>query len=200
MGRVKRLAEAVGLKPTLSRIRDRSFPVTGGSAMLLGSIVARVPSASVRRRFYALMGLTIGRRAHIYGGMEIRDPRNIAIGEGSVIGLHATLDGREGIEIGRNVNLSSEVAIWTLEHDPQRPDFGAKGGPVIIGDRAWLSFRCTILPGITIGEGAVVAAGAVVTHDVAPFAIVAGVPARQIGERNPDLTYELGRAPAYWFV
>ena len=200
MERAKRLAEAAGLKPVLARARDRSYPAAGGAAMLLGSVVAHVPSSSVRRRIYALMGLTVGRRAHIYGGMEIRHPRNVTIGEGSVIGLNATLDGRSGIAIGRNVNVSSEVAIWTLEHDPQAPDFGAKGGPVIVGDRAWLSFRCTILPGVTIGEGAVVAAGAVVTHDVAPFAIVAGIPAAQIGERNRDLTYELGEVPAYWFI
>ena len=59
------------------------------------------------------------------------------------------------------------------------------------------SSRC---PWRHVGEGAVVAAGSIVTKDVAPFTIVAGIPAEQIGERNRDLTYELGRAPAYWFV
>jgi acetyltransferase-like isoleucine patch superfamily enzyme len=57
-----------------------------------------------------------------------------------------------------------------------------------------------VLPGVTIGEGAVVAAGSIVTKDVAPFTIVAGIPAKRIGERERHLTYELGRAPTYWFV
>ena len=168
--------------------------------MLLTMAVGRLPSASARAALYGLMGLTVGRAAHIYGGLEIRSPGRITIGDGSVVGLNAILDGREGITIGRNVNLSSEVAIWTLQHDPQDAEFGTRGGPVVVEDRAWLSFRCTVLPGVTIGEGAVVAAGSIVTKDVAPFAIVAGIPAEKIGERNRDLTYELGRAPTYWFV
>ena len=175
MRSAKRLAEALGLKPVLSRVRDRSYPASAGGSLLLVTAVGRLPSASARTALYGLMGLTVGRRVHIYGGMEIRSPGRITIGDGSVVGLNAILDGREGITIGRNVNLSSEVAIWTLQHDPQAADFGTKGGPVVVEDRAWLSFRCTVLPGVTIGEGAVVAAGSIVTKDVAPFTIVAGV-------------------------
>ena len=67
-----------------------------------------------------------------------------------------------------------------------------KGDKVTISDYAWLSSRTTILPGVTIGEGAVVAAGAVVTKDVADHAIVAGVPARVIGTRTANLEYRLG--------
>jgi acetyltransferase-like isoleucine patch superfamily enzyme len=200
MERMRRLAEALGLKPALSRVRDRSYPARAGGSMLLTMVVGRMPSARLRTAVYTLMGLTVGRGARIYSGMEIRAPGSITIGDGSVIGLNAILDGREGITIGRNVNLSSEVSIWTLQHDPQASDFGTKGGPVVVGDRAWLSYRCTVLPGVTIGEGAVVAAGSVVTKDVAPFAVVAGIPARQIGERNRELTYELAGAPTYWFV
>jgi acetyltransferase-like isoleucine patch superfamily enzyme len=83
------------------------------------------------------------------------------------------------------------VWIWTLEHDPQSPDFATVGGPVTIEDYAWVGCRVVILPGVCIGKGAVVAAGAVVTKDVPPYAIVGGVPARTIGERAPDLRYQL---------
>lgn len=83
------------------------------------------------------------------------------------------------------------VWIWTMEHDPQDPYFRAQGAPVIIEDYAWISCRVTIMPGVTIGKGAVVAAGAVVTKDVPPYAIVAGVPAKIIGERTKDLRYTL---------
>ena len=184
MQRAKHLAEAIGLKPVLSRARDRSYPVERGWSLLARH--GRRP-APVRLRAHGVVRAhgTDGRQeGAIYGGMEIRSPGKITIGDGSVVGLNAILDGREGITIGRNVNLSSEVAIWTLQHDPQAADFGTKGGPVVVEDRAWLSFRCTVLPGVTIGEGAVVAAGSIVTKDVAPFAIIAGIPAERIGERE----------------
>ncbi len=83
------------------------------------------------------------------------------------------------------------VWIWTMEHDPQDPLYRVKGGPVIIEDYVWISCRVVILPGVTIGEGAVVAAGAVVTKDVAPYTIVGGVPAKEIGTRTKDLRYRL---------
>jgi maltose O-acetyltransferase len=115
----------------------------------------------------------------------------LSIGRNSIIGNDAFLDAREGIEIGNNVNMGGHVQVFTLEHDPQARDFGIKGGPVIIRDYAYIATRTIILPGVTIGEGAVVAAGAVVTRDVEPYSIVAGVPARKIGERTRDLEYKL---------
>lgn len=63
---------------------------------------------------------------------------------------------------------------------------------VQIGDYAWISRRAVILPGVTIGEGAVVAAGAVVTKNVAPYTVVGGVPAKFVAERPRGLTYTLG--------
>lgn len=118
-------------------------------------------------------------------------PWKLSIGKNSIIGNDAMLDARNGITIGNNVSLSMGVWIWTMEHDPQDPYFGAKGGSVVIGDYAWISCRVVILPGVTIGKGAVVAAGAVVTKDVAPFTIVGGVPARTLGKRTKDLRYTL---------
>ncbi|MGO4784646.1 acyltransferase [Cryobacterium sp. W22_MBD10_FK3] len=96
-----------------------------------------------------------------------------------------------GIAIGNNVNIGGYVQIFTLEHDPQAEDFGVQGGPVSIGDMAYIATRAIILPGVTIGEGAVVAAGAVVTKDVPPYTIVGGVPARFIGDRTKKLEYVL---------
>jgi len=101
------------------------------------------------------------------------------------------MDGRRGIILGRNVNISSGAWIWTLQHDMHDPDFKVVGGPVKIGDRAWICSRSMILPGVEVGEGAVVSAGAVVTKSVDPYAIVAGVPAKKIGDRKRNLRYEL---------
>lgn len=104
---------------------------------------------------------------------------------------HCILDGRKGLVIGDHVNLSSEVMIWTLQHDMNDSGFKAVGGPVEIGDYAWVSARAIILPGRKIGKGAVVAAGSVVTKDVEDYAIVGGVPAKKIGERNRSLEYKV---------
>ena len=119
----------------------------------------------------------------------MRRPNRITIGPGSVVGTRCELDGRNGLTLGRNVNLSSEVLIYTLQHDPRDPHFATVGGPVTIHDYAWISARAIILPNVTVGEGAVVAAGAVVTRDVAPYTIVAGIPAQPIGERSKNLDY-----------
>jgi acetyltransferase-like isoleucine patch superfamily enzyme len=124
--------------------------------------------------------------------MRPYSPWRLRIGKNSVIGDHAILDARAGITIGDNVNISTNVAIWTGQHDYQSSDFAYESASVNICDYAWLSFRSTILPGVTVGKGAVVAACAVVTKDVPPFAVVAGIPAKVIGQRNQDLRYNLG--------
>ena len=80
-----------------------------------------------------------------------------------------------------------------MTHAPQAPDFGTWAGPVRIEPYAWLGFPSTVLPGVTVGEGAVVAAGAVLTKNGAPNAIVGDVPAVVLGERNRDLDYRCGR-------
>ena len=155
------------------------------------TLLGYVPSHTLRKAGLRLCGAKIASDALIYHGFWIVAPSNLIIGRSSVIGDHAILDARDGITIGENVNLSTAVAIWTGQHDYQSPNFGYKGAPVRIGDRAWLSFRSTILPGVTVGEGAVVAAGAVVTKDVPPYTVVAGIPAKAIGTRNRDLSYNL---------
>ena len=171
----------------------------GGLVYLFGRVAGYIPSRHLRRWVYRfLFGMRISRTAVIYGGAEIRSPRRIAIGEHTIIGHGAILDGRHGLRIGSNVNLSTGVWIWTAQHDPQSPDFASRGGPVVIGDYAWLSSRCTVLPGTRVGEGAVVAAGAVVTEDVPSYAIVGGVPARTIGHRTRDLRYELKGRQAFF--
>ena len=119
------------------------------------------------------------------------DPSGVAIGRNSIIGNDCFLDGRRSLRIGENVNIGGHVQIFTLEHDPQSPDFGVQGGPVVIDDYVYVASRATILPGVTIGRGAVIAAGAVVTRDVPPFKIYGGVPAREIGDRTEELRYRL---------
>ena len=171
-----------------------------GFKFLLLLVIGLLPAHWLRRTAYRAMGLKLGSKAVIYMGAEIRHPAAIEIGEGSIIGHRAILDGRGGLRIGRNVNFSTGVWIWTVQHDFRSPTFADVSGPVTIGDHAWLSCRVVVLPGVNIGEGAVVAAGAVVTNDVPPYTVVGGVPARKIAERPRDIRYDLGSAPPIPFV
>jgi maltose O-acetyltransferase len=129
-------------------------------------------------------------------GCRFLNGRKVSLGRRNVINFGCLLDGRKfQIRSGDDVSIGPEAAILTLGHDPQSPDFADRGGDVIIGDRVWIGYRAIVLPGITIGDGAVVGAGAVVTKDVEPFTVIAGNPARKIGERTRDLRYELNYAP-----
>jgi len=126
-------------------------------------------------------------------------PRKVHLGERNVVNWGCVMDGRRyAIRTGSDVSIGPEASILTLGHDPQSPNFADRGGEVVIGDRAWICFRAIILPGVSIGEGAVVAAGAIVSRHVEPYTIVAGSPAKPVGERNRSLTYRSKFAP--WLV
>jgi maltose O-acetyltransferase len=132
-------------------------------------------------------------------GCRFLNGRKIFLGDRNVINFGCLLDGRRyAIRTGHDVSIGPEAAILTLGHDPQSTDFADKGGDVTIGDRVWICFRAIILPGVSIGDGAIVAAGAVVSRDVEPYTIVAGSPARVVGRRTKDLTYRCVFKP--WLV
>jgi acetyltransferase-like isoleucine patch superfamily enzyme/glycosyltransferase involved in cell wall biosynthesis len=121
----------------------------------------------------------------------------IEIGSNTVINRFCYLDGRASLKIGNNVNISHYTLIQTLTHDAQNPDFVCIEAPVVIGDNAWIGARALICPGVKIGEGAVVAAGAVVTRDVPDYTIVGGNPARPIKERSRNLRYKTKYFPLF---
>lgn len=167
--------------------------------------VGEIPLHHVRRFFYRLNGMSIGKGSTIHMRARIYDPRHIKIGEDTIIGEYATLDGRRqlknskgGLTIGNHVDIASDVMIWTSKHDMKSERFAPIEDKVVIEDYVFIGPRAIINPGITIGKGAVVAAGAVVTHDVAPLDMVAGIPAKPIMKRQASqLTYKLGRSR--WF-
>jgi acetyltransferase-like isoleucine patch superfamily enzyme len=140
----------------------------------------------------------VGRSPSVLMGLEVRAPARIHLGDHVVINRGVLLDGRGGrLIIGNNVDIAQEVAIWTLEHDVHDDMHRTTGADVRIDDFAWIGFRAVIMPGIQIGRGAVVAAGAIVTRDVPAMAIVGGMPARRIGERRSALKYQKVHRP--WF-
>jgi len=161
-------------------------------------LVGLVPCHYFRRFFYRLFGIKIGKGSTIHMFARFYNPFNISIGEDSIIGEGAVLDGRDKLMIGNHVDIATDVMIYNSQHDVKDPNFKAISAPVIIQDYVFIGPRAIILPGVTVKKGAVVGAGAVVTKNVEEGIIVGGVPARQIGERGiKDLNYRLGRAA--WF-
>lgn len=171
---------------------NRLAKLKGSCIYILCGTIALMPFHFFRIALLRLLKANIGRKVGLYRGFEVRSPWKMTIGNSTIIGHKAMLDARMGLHIGNNVNLSNEVMIWTLHHDYNSPDFAQMGAAVTIEDYAWICSRAIILPGVRIGKGAVVAAGAVVTRNVADYTVVGGTPAKKIADRNPNLVYDLG--------
>ncbi len=157
---------------------------------LMNNVFAYFPSAAFRRLLYRCLGVRIGGGSKLSMGCYVMSPRALKIGSDTHINRGVILDADSGIEIGDSVSISHRVAIMSGGHDYRTRNFKYDGKKIVIGDYVWVGVNATILRGVTIGTGAVVCAGAVVTKDVEPYAVVAGVPARQIGTRPADLSYK----------
>lgn len=157
-------------------------------------LVGWIPSHTIRNTLFRLSGVKIGKGSTIHVGCRFYQPNNISIGEDTSVGDRSLLDGRAKLSIGSHTSIASQVMIFNSQHDINDEWFSPVDGPVHIGNYVFVGPRAIILPGVTIGEGSVVAAGAVVTKDVPEGVIVGGVPAVKIGERKlKDFHYRLGR-------
>jgi putative colanic acid biosynthesis acetyltransferase WcaF len=162
------------------------------------ALVTSIPFHAVRQGFLRAAGMRIGRSVGMLRGTTVIRPDQIEIGNHCIIGFQCFLGGEGGLYIGNNVNIASFSVLLGGWHDINDPGFAAELRPTVIEDYAWLATRTIVMAGVRIGRGAVVAAGAVVTRDVPPFAVVAGVPAKRIGERKPEAcAYEFNYQP--WF-
>lgn len=180
------------------KIIRRTITVTREFENMMMHWAGHVPSHHFRRMVYRLEGVSIGKGSTLHTEIKFYNGHNIKIGRDTIVGEGTVLDGRGKLTIGDHVDIATEVMIYNCEHDINDPSFKAVCNSVEIGDYVFVGPRAIILPGVKIGKGAVIAAGAVVTKDVPEFAIVAGIPAQKIGERkNKTPNYKLGRAA--WF-
>lgn len=132
----------------------------------------------------------VGTGVYFDSGVYFKFPRQVEIG--SYVSINRGCEfypshfAKTIIRIGSNVRIGPHARFFGAGHDVEQPGFANKGGDIVVGDACWIGGNCTILPGISIGEGSVVAAGSVVTRDVPANCVVAGVPARVIRKRGAE--------------
>lgn len=176
--------------------------ITASIKYMTNHVINHIPSYSIRHAWYRrILGWGIGPNAAIFMGQHVQMGRirnqKVSIGRNTVINWDCMLYVTGGLIIGDNVSISAGVWLVTGTHDINHPQFIDTYRPIEIGDYVWIGMRATVLAGVTIGEGAVVMAGAVVTRDVPPNAVVGGVPARIISQRELKPSYSLDFRPLF---
>lgn len=153
-------------------------------------IVAYIPCHAFRLWFYRrVMRMRIGEGSSIHLGCHFARISNVVIGRNSTINQFCHLDNRGALTFGNNVSISPHTAIVTADHNIDSDDFSGRELPCTFEDYSFVGFGAIVLPGVTVGRGGVVCAGAVVTKDVAPMDVVGGVPARHLRRRDCQPSY-----------
>lgn len=150
----------------------------------------RMIGAAGRRRAWCLLGATIAETAMIGPKVWMRNPKHVTIGAGSRIGGRVWIDSWGEITIGANVLMNGEIDLLSTQHVIDHPHFKAERLSVSIGDYVWLPWKIIVLPGVNIGNYAVIGTGSVVAHDVPDYGVAVGNPARVVKERaRVEYTY-----------
>jgi maltose O-acetyltransferase len=155
---------------------------------LLASIPYK-PGSRIRCWYLRSCGAQVGADAYVAEDVHIVAPHRLRLGQEASVSPRAILDCRGELSVGAHSMVGIQAIVLTSSHRFERLDIpmrrqGMAVAPVRIGDDVWIGARAIVLPSVTIGTGAIVAAGAVVTSDVPDYAIVGGVPAAPIGSRS----------------
>ena len=157
---------------------------------ITNDILPHIPFWNFRKFYLKILGTKIGSGSFIMKKNYLINPNQLSIGSNSHINRGCILDARGFITIGDSVSISHNVSMMTGSHEIDSRDFCGVFKPIVVKDYAWLGVNCCILQGVTIGKGAVVCAGAVVTKDIDDFSVVGGIPAVVIKKRNNNLNYQ----------
>jgi len=143
-----------------------------------------LPSSSIRARLLRLFGAEIGTGVVIKPGVRVKYPWLLSVGDHTWIGEDCWIDNLGPVQFGNNVCVSQGTYFCTGNHDWSDVAFGLIVLPIHVHDGAWICARATVLPGVTIGEGAILAAASVATKNIPAFAIHAGNPASFVNSRR----------------
>lgn len=161
-------------------------------------IINKIPSRHLRKWFYQILGAKLGKESIPCRRVEVLFPKGLKLEDRVSVGWFAELDARGGIHVGHDTNISSHVKLITGSHDIDDPDFTADFLPIHIGNHCWIGTGAIVLHGVKIGDGAVIAAGAVVTKDVEPWTVMGGVPAKKIRDRKENPCIMGGKPPMFY--
>lgn len=150
---------------------------------ILNASVFRILPRNVRHALLRLCGARIGRRCAIYPTVKIYAPWNLYVSDGVVIGPRVEIYNKCSVRIGEQAVISQDSFICTASHNVNSKSMALTLKPIKIEAQAWVASRAIILPGVTIAEGGVVAAGSVVSKNVAEWTVVGGNPAKEIKKR-----------------
>ncbi len=155
----------------------------------LGWLIMDLLPPILRRLLFKLLLGRLGKRGHIDYTVYIRYMKHIELGNDvwinrgcKLFASHSYKDVK--IRIGNHVAIGPECCFFAMGHDMTKMALPNTAADITVNDHVWIGGRSVILQGVTIGEGAIVAAGSVVTKDVEPYTVVGGVPARKIKDRE----------------
>jgi acetyltransferase-like isoleucine patch superfamily enzyme len=163
--------------------------------------ISHIPFHFIRIWWYrAIMKMKMSSSCNIQLGVTFYGDaiNKISIGEHSVIHPRCVFNASAPIILGDRVHLAHAVEFYTTDHDPEAKDFGGRVQPINLEDDVYVGSRATILRGVTLGKGCVVAAGSVVTKSVEPYTVVGGVPARVLKKRSDHVKNTcVGKPPLF---
>jgi acetyltransferase-like isoleucine patch superfamily enzyme len=152
-------------------------------------VLRLAPGHGLRILILNLAGARIDRGSAVHSGCYFTRPGRLVVGPDCTVNFGCYLDTRGGIRIGRNVMVGHRTRIYTAGHAIDDPTFAGYQAAVTLEDHAVIFPNVQLMPGVTIGEGAVVLTGSVVAKDVAPYCVVGGNPARQVKQRSREIAY-----------
>ena len=164
-----------------SKVRRLAWELTW---FLFGRLTPRWCLNGWRVAVMRLFGAKIGKGCCVRNTVVCWQPDNLSVGDYSWLDEDAKLYSVDKITIGANCVVSTGAFLCTASHDMGREDFMLTHAPIVLEDGAWVAARAIVLPGVTLHEGCVVGAGAVVSKDVPAWTVVAGNPAREVGKRE----------------
>ncbi|MFT4112068.1 WcaF family extracellular polysaccharide biosynthesis acetyltransferase [Silvibacterium sp.] len=157
--------------------------------IMIGSPIFRssiLPFSRLRVALLRLFGAQIGNGVVLHSEITVKYPWHLTIGDDAWIGERAWIDNLTTVHIGSNACISQGAYLCTGNHDWTSPTFNLRIAPIFLGDGSWVAAMSTLLPGATLGECAIAAAGSVVSGEIPPYEIFAGNPAVFVRERNVE--------------